>query len=95
MKPHITKEEMRDSLKKAMLAADTLRDLDNQITGLIIRIEQALWDANYGAFETGIYSYSCRRGKWRFVRSSDRTPVLDLKRDDRAHFLQTLKVPGL
>lgn len=91
----VSVEEMRASLKKALVAAKTLLVLDIQIQAQIVQIEQSLWGLNFDAFRSGDYAYSCRRGKWRFIRASDRVPVLDLPRNERCSFLRTLVIPGI
>jgi hypothetical protein len=88
-----SKEEIRASVQGIKKAAAELRELDSQIQSMIIKIEEILWDRNYDAFESGKYSYACRKGQWRFVRTSDRTPVLNLKRDERCAFLNSLVIP--
>jgi hypothetical protein len=89
----ISEEEMRAAVQGAIEGAKVLRELDNKIQKQIIEIERLLWDHNFDAFDSGEYSYACRKGQWRFIRTSDRTPVLNLKRDERCSFLQSLVIP--
>lgn len=84
---------MKRSLAAAVKASKELRELDGEISTKIREVEQRLFELNVGAFDTGPYSWVCRRGQWRFVLTSDRTPVLDLPRNKRCHFLRTLKLP--
>lgn len=91
----VSKEEMKASLHAALEASILLKKLDTQIQERIVEIEELLWDRGFDAFESGEYSYACRRGQWRFIRTKDRTPVLNLKRDERSDFLRNLVIPGL
>lgn len=84
---------MRASIHAAIEGAEVLRRLDSRIQAKIIEIERLLWDHHCEAFESGDYSYACRNGQWRFIRTSDRTPVLNLKRDERCAFLRRLVIP--
>lgn len=97
-RPHPRKvystEEMRESIQRAVEASEELKRLDGQIQEQIIHIQELLWDNEFEAFEIGEYSYACRKGRWRFVRTSDQTPVLSLKRDERCAFLSALVIPN-
>ena len=86
-------EEMRDSIRRAVEASETLKKLDTQIQEQIAHIQTVLWEHEFEAFEIGDYSYRCRKGRWRFVRTSDETPVLSLNREERAEFLHRLVIP--
>ena len=91
-----SKAELRRAVSSAVEARDELRDLDAQISNQIRRIENLLYENNVDAFDSGEYSYACRNGQWRFIKTldADRRPVLDLPRNERAEFLRNLKLPN-
>jgi hypothetical protein len=90
-----TKDKMRDSIRRAIKARDELRDIELLIVARIRELESRLFAAGVDAFDSGEYSWACRKGQWRFIKTEDpdRRPVLDLPRNERADFLLNLKLP--
>ena len=61
----VSPEAMRESLKRVMELRGPLQEMDAKIARQIVEIEGLLWDKGFRAFESGDYSYHCRKGRWR------------------------------